>query len=276
MSLGARHDPRGMQDILKDKVAVVFGAGFTGGAVARAFAREGAAVFIANHHLAKAEQLAAAIRAAGGRAEAAEVDALDPKSLAAFVADVVARAGRIDIAYNAINIPRGGEQGTLVTDLAYEDFAIPMTTYLKAQYLTAKAVAPQLIAQGGGVIMTMTALASRTPIPGTAGFGPAWSAVEALMRLLAVELGPHGVRTVCLNSTGSPESQESIARTISRAPGVEQAFTEAFQRRAQVIAMVPRMTSLDQVGDMAAFMASDRASTVTGTLANMTSGMVLY
>lgn len=266
-----------MQDILENKVAVVFGAGFTGGAVARAFAREGAAVFIANHHLAKAEQLAAAIRAAGGRAEAAEVDALAPKSLAAFVADVVARAGRIDIAYNAINMPRGGgEQGTLVKDLAYEDFAIPMTTYLKAQFLTAKAVAPQMIAQGAGVLMTMTALASRTPIPRTAGFGPAWSAVEALMRLLAVELGPHGVRTVCLNSTGSPEAQEGIARTFSRAPGVEQAFTEAFQRRAEVIALVPRMTSLDQVGDMAAFMASDRASTVTGTLANMTAGMVLY
>jgi 3-oxoacyl-[acyl-carrier protein] reductase len=87
--------------------------------------------------------------------------------------------------------------------LSYEDFSMPIIDYTKATFNTANAVYPYMVRQHSGVIMGITAVVSKVLFPYTAGFGPAWAAVEAMHRLLAAELGPHGVRTVCLHSAGS-------------------------------------------------------------------------
>src|SRR5260370_42626278 len=68
---------------------------------------------------------------------------------------------------------------------------------------TGNGVYPYMGKEHSGVIMGMTAVVSQIPFPYTAGFDPAWAAVESMLRLLAAELGPHGVRTVCLHSAGS-------------------------------------------------------------------------
>ncbi len=262
-----------MKDILKNKVALVYGAGPIGSTVAKAFASEGATVHIGDLHEAAARKLVDDIIASGGQARASQVDALDKASIDKFVASVVEESGRADISFNAINVARGGEQGKRLVDLDYEDFALPITTYTKTQFLTANAVTPQMIKQKSGVIMMITAIPSRLPVAGTVGFGPAWAAMECLSRTLAVELGEHGIRTVCLHSTGSPETQESMLRTFTSDADAAKKFVDDFQERAAHQRLVDTSTSLENVGAMAAFMASDKAGATTGTIANMAAGL---
>jgi NADP-dependent 3-hydroxy acid dehydrogenase YdfG len=90
--------------LLETKNAIVYGAaGSMGGAVARAFAREGATVFLAGRTLAKLDKVADEIRRAGGAAETAHVDAMDPAAVEAHVAGVAKTAGSVDISFNAIS-----------------------------------------------------------------------------------------------------------------------------------------------------------------------------
>lgn len=262
-----------MQTLLKDKVAVVYGAGPIGSAVALAFAADGAKVFIADWNEQAGQTLVDKIAARGGTAEAAKVDALDKESIEAFVNSVAEKAGRLDVSFNAINVVKGGEQGTPLVDLKYEDFALPITTYTKTQFLTANAATPHMVKQGSGVIMMITAIPSRMPVPGSVGFGVAWAAMEALCRTLAVELGPHGVRTVCLHSTGSPETGDSIAKTFNQDPVVMKKFMDGWAKRSAQHQLLPNPTSLENVAAMATFMASDKANASTGSIANMSSGM---
>src|ERR1700761_1504226 len=106
--------------LLKDKVAVVYGAGSIGGAVARAFGAEGARVFIGDRTGAKAGALAGEIEAAGGAGRGLEVDALDEDSVRGFVEAVVGEAGRLDISFDLISV--GDVQGTPLVEMGWEDF----------------------------------------------------------------------------------------------------------------------------------------------------------
>src|SRR5687767_9732333 len=91
--------------MLKDKVAVVYGAGGSiGGSVAKAFAREGAEVFLTGHRRAAVDAVAAEIASAGGTAAAAEVDALDERAVEEHLRSVVETAGRVDVSFNAVGI----------------------------------------------------------------------------------------------------------------------------------------------------------------------------
>ena len=92
--------------MLKDKVAVIYGAGGAiGGAVARAFAREGAKSFLTGRLRPPVETVAKDIVSAGGSAEAAEVDALYEQAVDEHLQSVIDKAGRVDISFNAIGIP---------------------------------------------------------------------------------------------------------------------------------------------------------------------------
>src|SRR4029450_7759164 len=92
--------------IMKNKVAVIYGAaGAIGGAVAQAFAREGAGVFLTGRYRAPVDVVAKEVIAAAGSAEAGEVDALDEQAIDAHLQSVVDKAGRVDISFNAVGIP---------------------------------------------------------------------------------------------------------------------------------------------------------------------------
>lgn len=259
-----------MEKLLQDKIAVVYGAGPIGRALARAFASEGATVFLGAQSTSRTQPLADEINKAGGRAETGVVDVLDPASVAAFAAEVVAQAGRIDISFCATGVI-GGKQGAALSEITWEDFTLPITHYTKAQFLTANAASKYMVAQGDGVIMMITAIPSHIPIPYTTGFGPAWAAIEALSRTLAAELGPHGVRTIYLHSAGSPETQESMDKSFRLDALTEQRMKEwKFVHRS----LLDKFPTLEQVGNMAAFMASGKAGVTTGTSANINGGMI--
>jgi 3-oxoacyl-[acyl-carrier protein] reductase len=140
--------------LLQNKNAVIYGGGgAVGGAVARAFAREGATVDLAGRTLAGQDLVAQEISAAGGKAEAAEVDAMDERAVDRHADDISARAGSIDIAINAVGIAH--IQGTPFAELSYEDYAHPITAYTRTNFLTAKAIARHMTRQGSGVILLL-------------------------------------------------------------------------------------------------------------------------
>ena len=193
--------------MLKNKVAVIYGAGGAiGGAVARAFAREGAKLFLTGRHRAPVEAVAKDIVSAGGSAEAAEVDALDEQAVDKHLQSVIDKAGRVDISFNAIGIPDAKILGVPLIELDVEQFSLPITTYTTSYFLTARLAARRMVAKKSGVIMTVTALPSRTGIPLVGGYGPAMAAKEALTRDLSAELAPQGIRVVGLRPHGMPET----------------------------------------------------------------------
>jgi 3-oxoacyl-[acyl-carrier protein] reductase len=255
-----------MDDILKNKTAVVYGAGSIGGAVAAAFAKAGATVFVADHNEETLKQLA------DKNIQTEHLDVLDKDAVAAFVKSVVETTGHVDISFCATSTHKpGGEQGAALTELSYEDFSLPILDYTKATFNTASAVYPYMVQKHSGVIMGMTAVVSQLPLPYTAGFGPAWAAVEAMLRLLAAELGPHGVRTVCLHSAGSEGAAD---KTLANTNPELDKRAEGWGQRWMSRNLLGRGPTLEEVGHMAAFMASDLAGATTGTIVSLDAGMI--
>jgi NAD(P)-dependent dehydrogenase (short-subunit alcohol dehydrogenase family) len=192
--------------MLKNKVAVIYGAGgAVGSAVARAFAREGAKLFLTGRHRAPVEAVAKDV-VSGGSVEAAEVNALDEQAVERHLQSVIDKAGRVDVSFNAIGIPNTTLQGVPLVELDIEQFSLPIATYTRSYFLTARLAARRMVAERSGVIMTVTSIPSRTGIPLMGGVAPAMSAVEALTRDLSAELAPHGIRVVGLRPQGMPET----------------------------------------------------------------------
>lgn len=261
--------------MLQGKTAVVYGAGgHVGGAVARAFAREGASVYLAGRTLAGLEAVAEEVRAAGGTAETAQVDALDKRAVEGHLGAVVERAGRLDVSFNAVSI-RGDLQGTPLLELSAEDFATPVLTGVRTHFLTATAAARRMAAQGSGVVLTLSS--SSSALSGrdrrfhrTGGFSTACAAVEAFSRSLAGEVGPQGVRVVCLRPDALPESWGEYGEVEggSRHKGEVWRYMESGTA-------LGRLPTLAEVADAAVFAASDRAGALTGTVLNLSCGSVM-
>jgi 3-oxoacyl-[acyl-carrier protein] reductase len=254
--------------LLEHKKAVIYGAGGAiGGAVAGAFAREGATVFLAGRTRARVEAIAREIAAAGGVAEAAAVDALDETAVEQHIDEVASRADGIDILFNAIGMD--DVQGRLLVDMSAEEVAQPVIKATRTQFLTARAAARRMIQQGSGVILSITV--APTPVPHHGGYGVACAAVEGLWRSLAAELGPHGVRLVILRSAGSPDAPD-IKQTFERHARAAGVSAEEFLAQASSGTLLGRLPLLSEVAEAAVIMASDRASAMTGVMANVTCG----
>src|SRR5690242_2018049 len=133
--------------LLKNKIAVIYGAGGAiGGAVARAFASEGASLFLTGRCLAPVEVVAREIVSVGGSAEAAEVDALDEQAVDNHLQSVIDKAGRVDISFNAVGIPDAKILGVPLVELDVEQFSLPITAYTTSYFLTARMAARRMIA----------------------------------------------------------------------------------------------------------------------------------
>lgn len=259
--------------LLEGKTAMVYGgSGAVGGAVARAFAREGANVFLAARNRAGLEGVAADIRAAGGQAEVTLVDATDAAAVEAHLAAIVSKAGPVKLMFNAVSWD--DTQGELLTDMQFERMLAPVRTSMATWFHTGTAVARHMGENGGGAIVGITANVARWPVANIGGFGIACAAVENYLRQLGIEEGPNGVRVCWVRSPGSPD-----------APGVR----EAWQLRANELGVtfeeiatefgmgtpLRRVTALAQVADAAVLLASDLAAGMTATMANATGGALV-
>jgi len=242
--------------LLEDKVAVVYGAGGAiGGAVARAFAGEGARVFGTG-------------RRGGGAV--AEVDALDEQAVDEHLESIVEQAGRVDISFNAIGIADTELVGVPLVELDVERFARPVASYVTSYFLTARLAARRMLPNRSGVIMTVSALPARTGTPLVGGYGPAMAAKEGLTRSLSAELAPHGIRVVGLRPHAMPET--ASIREVFDLKAASVMTWEQWQETQAGRTHRRRLMTLGELAGVAAFVASDRASGLTGTTVNLTLG----
>ena len=224
--------------------------------------REGATIFLAGRTRTNLDDVAERIRAAGGVAETAEVDALDGRAVDEHADAVAARAGGIDVSFNLIS--HGDVQGTPMAEMSLDDFERPIVTAVRTTFLTTRAAARHMIRQGSGVILIFGGSGDPMRDYYLGGLQVAFEALESMRRQLASELGRHGVRVVTLRTGGVPET-----------------IPEGFDGREALVAsleeptMLGRAATLEDVGHVAAFVASDRARTMTAATANISCGTLV-
>ncbi len=257
--------------ILENRTAVIYGGGgAVGEAIARAFAREGASVYLAGRTLEPLEKIAGDIRNDGGVAEIAQADALSKEAIEEHLARVVDTAGRIDILVNATSL-RGDLQGQLLLEMTEDDFMLPILTAARTNFLTATAAARHMAERGQGVILMISTSASS--LSGrdrryhlTGGFSTACAATEAFTRSLAGELGPKGVRVVCLRPDALPETWGE------HKTGEPKGDVWRYMEDGTALGRLP---TLAQVAGAAVFAASGAAGAMTGTVLNLSCGSIM-
>lgn len=257
--------------LLENKNAVIYGGGgAVGGAVSKAFAREGARVYLAGRTLGTLERVAEEIRASGGTAETAQVDALEPEAVEQHLANVLEEAGRIDILVNATSL-RGDFQGTPLLEMPSENFTLPILTAARTNFLTATAAARHMVKRGSGVIVMLST--SAAGLSGrdrkyhlTGGFSTACAATEAFTRSLAGELGPYGVRALCLRPDAMPQTWREHKENEPKGE------TWLYMEDGTALGRLP---ALAEVANAAVFAASDFSGAMTGTVLNLTCGSIM-
>jgi NAD(P)-dependent dehydrogenase (short-subunit alcohol dehydrogenase family) len=259
--------------LLAGKNAIIYGAGGSiGSSVAQTFAEQGATVFLTGRNQENLDIVAKEIAAAGGTAEVAVLDALSEKAVDAHAKAVVAQAGSIDVSFNLIT--RGDVQGTPLIDMKTADLTRPITNGVKSTFITARAAARQMTKQGSGVILALdSGSAHGSPMMG--GTGPADAAIDTLIRNLAAEVGPQGVRVLGMWVAGIPEtlSPAKLAAVNPALAGMDDAAVQGLVGALDEMRMLRRSPRLVEVAETAAFLASDRAVGITGTFVNVTGGM---
>jgi NAD(P)-dependent dehydrogenase (short-subunit alcohol dehydrogenase family) len=262
------------KETLKDKVAVIFGAaGAIGSTAAHAFAREGAIVFLTGRSTSKLTKVAEEISSDGLSAEVAEVDALDEHAVNHNLEKIFEKTGRIDISFNVIGIPLQGIEGTPLLELPTERFFLPISTYIKSQFITAKAAARFMIRRKSGVILFHTPDPARLAAPLMGGMSPAWASMEALSRNLSIELAPSGIRTVCVRTTGLPET-ETISVSFDLHAQASGMTRQQLQGFIENMTHKKRLTTLAELANALVFASSDQSSGMTGAVFNLTGGKI--
>jgi NAD(P)-dependent dehydrogenase (short-subunit alcohol dehydrogenase family) len=242
--------------LLENKTAIVYGAaGSIGSAVARAYAREGAAVHLVGRTHQTLDRVAGRIRGDGGTAQVAQLDVLDPAAVEQH-ANTVAGSEGIDICFNATS--NDDVQGVSLDEIDFDDFMRPVIKAVSVHLIIARAVARHMVPHRGGVILVMAG--GREAIPNLGGSHVAWSALAGLCRQLASELGPRGVRVAWLLSPGSSGQNESDLVEAKSGNGGP---------------LLLRRPTYDDVANAAVFASSDWARTMTATEINLTGGLVL-
>jgi NAD(P)-dependent dehydrogenase (short-subunit alcohol dehydrogenase family) len=246
--------------LLSGKTAIIYGAaGAIGGAVTRAYAQEGARLFLAGRTLAKLDQLADEIRAHGGEVETAQVDALDQDSVNAHADQVAKTAGSIDVSFNAISIH--ARQNIPLTEISLDEFMTPVIEASRTHFITSTAAARHMTAQGSGVIVLLSSTAALESRHQMGGFNLACACIEALTRSLAGEVGRKGVRVVGLRPNFTPE-------TI---PGTSEEDLPMMVEDT----LLGRLPRLAEVAGTAVYLASPAAGAMAGAVVNLSCGAII-
>lgn len=261
--------------LLENKVAVIYGgSGAIGSAVARAFAREGARLFLVARDAEKLARLAAEIEANGGSVSTAVVDASDERAVEEHARETARRAGRIDVTLNAVSVPH--VQGVPFATLTLAELETPIHGFLRTNFVTAKAVAEHMTE--GGVILTLSTPGARISGVGFLGYGVTCAGVETFSRILSAELGSRGIRVVCLRADAIPEAlpqsyaREVFANVAARSGTTVEAMLAEHARTGTLLGRSP---TLAQVASAAVFAASDGAGAMTAAVLNLSCGSVV-
>ena len=261
-----------MTGLLENRNALIYGGGgFIGRVVALTFAREGATVFLAGRTEARLRSVADEVTSAGGKAHVGVVDTLDERAVDEHARLVVERAGSLDVSFNLTS--RGDVQGTRLLDMDVQDFLRPIVAGARSNFLTARAAARHMVRQGSGVILMVTSGSGGAATPPDVwpmgGTGPADAAMESFMRYLAAEVGPSGVRVAAFWTAGAKDTS----------PPADAAVDTNESMKDEIIgsrSMLRRRPTVQELAEVAAFVASDRGSGITASIVNVNSGLTTH
>ncbi|MGI5186162.1 SDR family NAD(P)-dependent oxidoreductase [Dactylosporangium sp. CA-152071] len=254
--------------LLEDKNAIIYGAGGpVGSGIAKAFASEGARVFLTGRSQDKLDRLAKEIAELGGRAETAVVDALDEDAVDEHAA-AVADDGGIDISLNLVK--RGDVQGVPLAQMTTADFTRAITVGITSTFITAKAAARHMSERGSGVILAFNSgSAHGSPMMGSTG--PADAAIDTYIRNLANEIGSTGVRVVGIWAAGIPETMTLEAiNSVNSQMQLDENALNGILAHLDSLRMTKKSPSLTDIANLAVFLASDRSKSISGCFVNAT------
>lgn len=240
---------------LAGKIAIVTGASSgIGHATARLFASAGARIVVSARRQDELDALVDAIARDGGTAVAVVGDVCDERVAQRLVATALERFGGLDIAFNNAGIV--GPMGPL-QDMRQSDWHEVVNTNLTAAFLGAKYQIPALLQQRGGSLLFTSSFVGHTiGMPGMAAYGASKAGILGLMKCLAAELGPNGIRVNAV-LPGGTDTPASITNAPDAGPEVL-AFVENLHA-------LKRMATPEEIARAALYLASDDASFITGT-----------
>jgi NAD(P)-dependent dehydrogenase (short-subunit alcohol dehydrogenase family) len=249
---------------LDGKVAIVTGAGQgLGAASARIMAEQGATVVVGDINGATAEETAAAIRAQGGKATAKTMDASKEPSVRDLIETTHRTHGRLDILHNNA----GGsfiEPDELVVDMSQEAWDQTMTMNLSSALWGIRHAVPLMIAGGGGSIINTVSAAATFAQSNRGAYGVAKAGVASLTRYIAVQYGRKNIRC------------NGIAPGLILSPRAFTVMSEPMRKAITKHATTPRAGKPEDVGYLAAFLASEASAYINGQVILLDGGVGVH
>lgn len=248
--------------LLKDKVALITGAGIGIGATAAGlFARNGARVVIAEINEEQGRTVAEELKTQGHDALFVRTDVTDAGSVQACVAEAVRHFGKLDVIYN--NAGGSSMKDGDVTRVEVDEFWRAIKLDLFGTWLVCHYGIPELIRAGGGAVVNASSVVALMGWPGKDAYTAAKGGISALTRSMAVEFAPHKIRV------------NAVAPGVTRTPRVvaQLAALETTQKltAAHLLGIVEPV----DVANAALFLASDASGKTTGQILPVDSGLTI-
>lgn len=256
---------------MTDRVAVVTGGNRgIGRAIAVALAADGFAVAVTARDADTLADTVAAIEADGGTALAVPCDVRDEESVTTMARDV-AELGRVHTV--VANAGIAGPTAPL-HEIQLAEWRNCLATDLDGVFLTFRAFVPAMIESGAGSLVAISSMTGKRPLHGRTPYAAAKMGVIGLVRTLAVELGPHGIRVnaVCPGAVAGPRIDDVIRRQAATRGITEDEALLAFTGASPLA----RLVKANEVAAACAYLASDAAASITGEDLNVSAGVVMY